>query len=170
MAEVTLESLSARLEQVERANCRWRRAGLGAIVIAALSVVGGGFHAVQVEAQAAQYSASKYNVVDDNNKGRGTLNVSPEGDLGLALFGPDGKPGETIPTGMFVGKDGTTALFLTDPKGNLRITAGTSGDGSAGLAILDDKLNSRLVLEITKDNDAKLSIKDSGGQTVWSAP
>ena len=126
MKEPTLDTLTQRLDRLERQNRRLKVAS-GAVLfgIAAILLMGQGSSPI-VEAE-------RFLVRDPTTgKFRGALSVLQDGSVGLSISAPDGKS-----LSLSANASGNVGLTLYDKQGKLRAELVTGVDGAPALALRD---------------------------------
>ncbi len=152
MTEPTLDTLTQRLDRLERENRRLKVAG--AILLLALAAVGAMGQMTPravpkvVEAErfvlrdtkgnilaimGTEASGTSLSLYDQKGKPRAWLGVTADGAPVLALFDQNGKDR----AGLVLGADGTPALALLDQNGKRRAVLSTLVDGTPGLLFAD---------------------------------
>ncbi len=136
MHESRLDTVTQRLDRLERQVRRWKT--LASVSVALLSLgfllgsMGDGGSTVSDEIRAKQFS-----LVDANGKVR---------------------------AGLRVGSDGSTALALADPEGRTRAGLAVLPDGSARLRLYDEDEKARAGLDIGADGSATLALAGRDGE------
>ncbi len=163
MNEPTLDTLTQRLDRLERENRRLKLAGV--ILLLALAAVGAMGQMIPravpkvVEAErfvlrdtrgkilatlGTEASGTSLSVYDQNGKPRAGLSVIADGAPVLVLFDQNGKDR----AGLVLGADGTPALALLDQNGKRRAVLSTLVDGRPGLLLADQNEKGRLLLGV----------------------
>jgi hypothetical protein len=172
MEERMIETLTRRLERVERTNRRLQ--GVGALGLAALAMVG-------VMGQTApkqvppEIQAEAFVVRDASGKVRVALNAS----LGLVLLDQAGKRRTSLTaTGLNIAgsneeprvtigaiPDGPVALLLWDQAGDVRAGLRLEDTGRPSLVLGDRAEKPRVMLGLPDAETARLTFHDRNGRT-----
>jgi hypothetical protein len=164
MNEPTLNTLTQRLDRLERDNRRLKIAG--AILLLALAAVGAMGQVLPkavpkvVEAERFVLRDTKGKILatliealgtpalvlfDQNGKARAGLTVLPDGRPGLSLYDQN----EKKRAGLTVVGDGTPSLALSDQNEKVRAGLGVLADGAPGLFLSDqnEKVRAGLMVD-----------------------
>jgi hypothetical protein len=158
MTEPTLDTLTRRLDRLERENGRWKQAvRLLLLGIGAVMVMG------QVLPKSGTLTTESLMVVDSTGTTRATLSAR-EGIPVLAFFDGNGKARATLqvqpdgsPVFALVTGDGTGGLWLSVNNGKPLLDAG------------DNDRKNRVFLGLTKEGNPG-SAMVSNGKIIWKAP
>ncbi len=162
MTDPTLDTLTPRLDRLERAVRRWKR---GSTVAAALA---GALLLVMllVGWVLLGRNAEKYVVVDRQGNVRTILGTQPDLSVGLSLFDKDGKT-----RALFgVMPDGQPLLALANEEGKLRAVLGTGREGALTLSLGDTSGKVRAEMAVLSDGSPHLFFADQAGKIIWKAP
>ena len=156
MTELTLNTLTQRLDRLERGNRRLKLAvAVLLISLAAVGVMG------QVSPKAAPkvIEAERFVLRDTSGKPRATLVVAADGTSGLSLYDQNGKGRLRL----YVDTSGPS-LALADQNGKLRATLRLDADGSPGLTLFDRGEKLRGGLGLHTDGSPLLGLLDQSGK------
>ncbi len=181
MNEVTSDTLTKRLDRLERENRRLKIAG--AFLVLALVAVGAMGQmiprAVSKVVEAERFvlrdatgkimailgtepgvPAPKLFLYDQNGKTRAMLSVLADGTPGLALFDQNGKGR----AGLLLLASGAPGLGLHDQNGKNRLLLSVGADDTPGLALLDQNGKERARLTVVPDGSPSLGLFDQSGK------
>ncbi len=151
--------LTDRVRRLERANGRWRLAGLAALALGAAVVLMG---QASPETIPLFVKARAFQLVDSAGTAVGGLTVSPSGAPTLGLADKSGK----VRLKLAVTPDGSSSLDLLDAAGLLRLEVIQMSDGSAGISLLDKSLVTRARMAIGADGTPALALAGADGRLV----
>ncbi|MBI4589738.1 MAG: hypothetical protein HY725_12950 [Candidatus Rokubacteria bacterium] len=157
MKEPTLDTLTQRLDWLERENCRWLR---GAALVSLL-----GFAIIALMGQTSPSSVSKileaerFVLRDASGRARAILGIQADGSVGLEFSGETGKPAVTLAAL----RDGAVALELRDRSGRSRASLGVQPNGAARLGFYDQDGKARAGLSTMTAGVPILSLFDKAG-------
>jgi hypothetical protein len=151
MTEPTLETLTRRLDRLEREVRRWKVVASCAVAVLGLAVIlwpaAAALQDVQEqivakEIMANEVLAARFAVADKGGKRRGAFSLLQDGSVGLSISAPDGK------------------------------TASLSGDagGRTGVVLYDKDRHLRAEMYLGHDGAPRLSFYDGNGKAIWKAP
>ncbi len=170
--ESTLDTLTPRLDRLERENRRLKIAG--SILLLAL-VAGGAMGQVLPKAVPKVVEAERFVLRDTRGKIRAALDTVASGGLALSLADENGK----ARAGLGVAADGTPGLFLTDQNGKTRaeLSVGTSGpslvlrDENRDRAVLGHTaLETKAIGTVEQRPASSLVLFDKNGKVIWRVP
>lgn len=184
MAEPTPDTVTQRLDRVER-EVRWYRfLGVVALVVTAyISLVGASGAKVFDEV-----SANRFFLVDSQGRRQGFLTITPNGSPVFGLYDSGGKAGiqlavtDGAPSLSLTDKyergravlavlpDGSPGLDLLDKKGTLRAVLGVSADGKPALVLFAEDGTRRIGLTVGPEGHALVGVLDKDGKVIWKAP
>lgn len=156
MSEANMESLARRLERVERENRRLRRGAVAVVgvIVAAILMGQGGSKGRIIEAEG-------FHLMDAAGARRGGLFTSPDGAVGLALYGKDGKALAMLA----VEADTSPSLWFTDKDGNTRVRLGIgSKENNAPFNLGAPGGKASVALFAKPDGTASLNLFDKEGK------
>ncbi len=156
MNEPTLNTLTQRLDWLERENRRLKLAGAVLVIsLAAVGVMG------QVSPKAAPkvIEAERFVLRDTSGKPRATLVVAADGTSGLSLYDQNGKGRLRL----YVATSGPS-LALADPNDRLRAQLNVDADGSPHLVLFDQGEKPRGGLGLHTDGSPILTLLDQNGK------
>ncbi len=154
MNEPTMETLTRRLDRVERENRRLKQTGVVALaVIAAVVLMGQAMPSKVVEAE-------QFVVRDASGKVHAVLGTVNKRAVSLALIDKNGNPRVVLG----VSPDGSSSLSFYDKDVNRRAVLGLRPDDSPDLALLDKDRKLRARLSLNYEGSATLVFIDSGGK------
>jgi hypothetical protein len=138
------DSLSARLDRLERENRRWKRVAFGSwVAVAALFLLGQGPPRPGVPGRVVE--ADRFILRDARGRTGATLGWEADGTSRLALYDPAGRPRAM----MAVGAGGAPGLTLLDTDGTtVRATLVVGPDGAPGFALFDPAGKPRLAVAL----------------------
>ncbi len=148
MNDSTLDTLTQRLDRLERENRRLKVAGT--IVFLVLVAVGA-MGQVLPKAVPKVVEAERFVLRDARGKMLATL-----GTDGLVLADQNGK----FRAALGVGTDGSASLIFDDQNEKPRVTLGVLDDGTPHLALLDQNEKPRLALAVGTDGTPHLALFD----------
>jgi hypothetical protein len=137
------DTVSARLERLEREGRRWRRVALGsALALAALLLLGQGpARAPRPASPARTVEAERFVLRDARGRAGATLGWDADDTPRLALLDPAGRPRAVLA----IGAGGAPGLTLYDTDGvTVRAALVVGPDGAPGFALFDPAGKPRL--------------------------
>jgi hypothetical protein len=141
MTEPTLDTLTRRLDRLERENRRWKLAGgLAALVVLVLAVMG------QAGPRPRSVDAEEFILKDSSGKRRAVLSVAQGGLAHLAFYDRQDAPR----LGLGVGGNGAPTLALADAGGHARAKLELQADGVARVILLDEKYRLAVVVGVSR--------------------
>ena len=180
-----VQTLSLRLDALERQNRRMRRAGLAIFV-----VLGGSFlmgQAVPKEIPEV-ISAHSFRAVDKDGEPRAWFGAGDTGsslylgekdgqqsavlrvDSGAPMLALSDKDG-VIRTCLIVKVTGTSSLTFDDKDRKTRVELDLTRDGIPGLTLKDKDEMPRASVFLTDDGKPRIALElDKNGKTTWKAP
>ena len=160
------ENADAILSRLEQANRRLRRFAWS-VLVGAVVVLGGTasvvamFATQRLPAPNSVVKARSFELVDAQGNVRGTLALTNEGVVQLAL--EDGHGNRRIR--MSVLEDGSPGLALVDGNGKPRAALGLLADGTISLVFADEEGRSKAVLGLSSGGASSLVFADDRGVT-----
>ena len=157
MTESTLDTLTRRLDRLERENRRLKRWGsLALIGLVSLIFMG------QIASSAPKVVEGKSFILrDTKGRLRAKLGMSRERLAGLVLLDEAGTPSASLSTAS----DGKSTLELLDKAGHERAMLFKDAEGTSGLSLRDETGNPRVMLAITLGM-ATFSLHAGSGNTA----
>ena len=156
MDEPIVESLTRRVDRLERENRRWRRAGsLTCLGIAALLLMG------QAQSRERVVEAQQFLVRDSTGEVRAALGLS-DGDPKLILFDKDG----TSRAALSLVPSGSPFLTLADRDGRPRAALTVLPDGSPILTFSDATITERIEIRLRDEGVPDLRLYEKDGKTL----
>ncbi len=157
MSEPILNTLTQRLDRLERENRRLKIAG--AVLLLALAAVGV-MGQVLPKAVPKVVEAERFVLRDTRGRTRATLDAEGSGTLALSLYDQNGK----IRASLAVEADGTPRLDLVDQNGKQRVALNVVKDASA-LVLADQNGKGRISLTVLPGGRPDLALSDQNGKT-----
>lgn len=150
MSEPTLNTLTQRLDRLEREVRLWKV--LGSTALTALVFIG--LAAANPTSVPDEVRAKRFSVVDTKGELRGALALMADGAMTLTLVASNGLSGATLT----VERGGTTLVF-TDSNGKRRTVLHGGTEGSA-LYLIDTNETPRAMLVLRPDETVSLGLYD----------
>lgn len=124
-----MQSLTSRIEQLER-HCRlWRTGGLGVLILVGFAAICGAI------ASSKDLETTKLNLVDE--EGRQRIQIAADGNTPRITM-KDAKGVSRIM--MSIGESGVASIGFLDDKGeSIRLSLGTAPNGSPAVMVFDSK-------------------------------
>lgn len=164
MSEPTMETLSRRVELLERDSRRWRLgATLGLLLLVGAGLLG---QAPVVPGAAKAIDAERFNLRDGGGNLRGSFGVTTDGAASLVLYNLAG----AHQAGLGVLPDGSASLFLGSPAGRTVAELTLYRDGAPSLVVRDRAGKTRVLLGTATDGQPFLYFLDATGANTWKAP
>ncbi len=162
MDEPTLNTLTQRLDWLERAVRRWKRgsmvaAALAGVMLLVMLLFGWVFLGRRAE---------KYIVVDRQSNVRTILGTQPDLSVELSLYDKDGKARAVLG----VMPDGQPLLAFANEEGRLRAVLGTGRGGALNFSLGDSSGKVRVEMTVLSDGSPHLFFADQDGKVIWKAP
>jgi hypothetical protein len=159
MTEVTDLELARRVEQLERAQRRWRRLATGAALgLVAVALMG------QKPAPRVVV-AERFILRDAAGRARAELVVDGEQSVALRFKDADSMPRLSLGT-----ENGAAVLVLNEQGGRVRAGLVTLSHGAPALTFYDSNGKNRAELALTREGAPALTITDRDGFLAWKTP
>jgi hypothetical protein len=159
MSEPSDVLIGQRVERLERAQRRWQRVAVGAVLgLVAVAVMGQKPAPRVVEAE-------RFILRDAAGRIRAELGVDTEQSVALRFRDADNLPRLSIGT-----ENGASVLVLNEQGGKVRAGLVTLPQGSPALTLYDTNGKNRAELALTRDGAPALTITDRDGFLAWKTP
>jgi hypothetical protein len=164
MDELAFAVLAQRVEQLERANRRWKRLASVTFTVLGIVVLLGATASKKAKSPAALL-APRIVLVDKAEKGRAELTMMADNEPGLMLVDESGKPRLLLSLTQY----GEPMLSLADAGGTRRIVLGLDLYGSL-LRFSDEAGRLRAALMVPAEGEPQLELLGKDDQVLWRAP
>jgi len=152
-------TLARRIERLERAQLRWRRLAVGAVLgLVAVALMGQKPAPRTVEAE-------RFVLRDAAGRVRAELGVESEQSVALRFRDADTMPRLSIGT-----ENGASVLVLNEQGGKVRAGLVTLSHGAPALTLYDPNGKNRAELALTREGAPALTILDRDGFLAWRTP
>jgi hypothetical protein len=159
MNDITDLTLAHRVAQLERAQRRWRRLAMGAVVGLMGVVLMGQKPAPRI------VEAERFILRDAAGRIRAELGVDAEQSVALRFRDADSMPRLSVGT-----ENGASVLVLNEQGGKVRAGLVTLSHGAPALTLYDPSGKNRAELSLTREGAPALTILDRDGFLAWKTP
>jgi hypothetical protein len=164
MTEPTLDTLTQRLDRLERENRRWRQCA-AVVGLCALGLALAG--QARPTPVAKVISAERFSLMDASGRIRASLYTKNERGSPVLTFSDDAGT-RRIVLGLTDG--GSLGLDIFDQQGRGGIVLGVGSNGNSNFFATDRLGKTRVVLGVTTEGTPGLELSNKDGRVIWKAP